>query len=89
MKTDKLKYLILIGVLIITNCGFAQADTIQLQASGNGLSEISLKTWIALALGIWDVVARFIPSVKNSAPTHKAVELLLFVSNLFNRTKKT
>ena len=48
-------------------------------------------TWhlvVALLAGVYEVVSRIIPTVKNYSFIAKVIEILLWVSNFLNRKKK-
>ena len=48
-------------------------------------------TWhlvVALLAGVYEVVSRIIPTVKNYSFIEKVIEILLWVSNFLNRKKK-
>lgn len=49
---------------------------------------VSWQLIVALLAGIYEVVARLIPTVKNYSLIAKIIEILLWISERFNRKKK-
>lgn len=43
---------------------------------------------VAIALGVWEVIARVVPTVKNWSGTALILKVLTFLSDLLNRQKK-
>ena len=43
---------------------------------------------VAIALGVWEVIARVIPTVNNWSGTALILKVLTFLSDLLNREKK-
>lgn len=48
-------------------------------------------TWhviVAILAGVYEVIARLIPTIKNYSFIGKIIEILLWISNFLNRKKK-
>jgi len=57
------------------------------QPIGNTLVE-NLALILAILVGVWEVIARVIPTVNNWSGTALVLKVLNFLSELLNRTKK-
>ena len=51
-------------------------------------TSLSWKVIVAIIAGIYEVIARCIPTVKNWSILGKVIEVLLWISERFNRKKK-
>lgn len=69
--------LFLIALLLFS--GFAPAEPEKVV--------ISIPLLIAIITGVWEVIARLIPTVGHIGLIGKIIEILNVLSNFFNRTK--